>query len=505
LSFIFLTRLDINMPQTDDDTILEESLDPQDWEAFRRVAHTALDEAVDYIRDVRQRPVWRPVPEAVKQRLREPMPQAPQAVEKTYGEFRDLILPYATGNIHPRFWGWVHGSGLATGIISAMLGAAMNSNCGGRDHGALYVERQVIEWCRQMVGYPNAATGLLVSGTSMAAVIGLAVARNARAGYDVRARGIGCSSEVLVTYASSEVHGSMVKALELLGLGRDSFHAVPVDETFAIDLVALRRAIQEDRRAGRQPFCIVGCAGTVNTGGTDDLAALAEICREEGLWFHVDAAFGALCGLSEVLRPLLHGIEKSDSVAFDFHKWMHVEYDAGCVLVRDGRLHSEAFATQPDYLQHSDRALAGGGEWFNDLGPELSRSFRALKIWFALKTYGATGFAQVVENNCRQAKYLASLVKANQPLELLAEPTLNIVCFRHHAPGLSEKELDQLNRDIVADLQERGIAAPSTTRIKGKLSIRVAITNHRSRREDFDLLVESVIAIAEERVGSQAV
>ena len=482
------------------DTLLDESLDPQDWEAFRQVAHSALDEAIDYLKDVRQRPVWQPVPEDVKGRLHEPFPVAPQGIEKTYRDFRELVLPYPTGNIHPRFWGWVHGTGLATGIISEALGAAMNANCGGRDHGALYVERRVIDWCREIVGYPEQSSGILVSGTSMGSIIGLAVARNARAGCDVRAEGIGGAPKSLVTYASSEAHSSVAKALELLGLGHDSLRKIPVDERFAIDPVELRRAIQKDRQAGREPFCVIGCAGTVNTGAIDDLTILAEICQSERLWFHVDAAFGALCTLSDALRPLLRGIDRSDSISFDFHKWMYVQYDAGCVLVRDGELHKKAFATRPDYLQHSDRGLAGGGEWFTDLGPELSRSFRALKIWFALKEHGTRRFGEMIEKNCHQARYLAQLVEANPKLELLVEPTLNIVCFRHRAAELDATALDRLNRDIVADLQERGIAAPSTTRVSGKLAIRVAITNHRSRREDFDLLVASVIAIAEERI-----
>jgi len=334
-------------------------------------------------------------------------------------------------------------------------------------------------------------------------VIGLAVARNARAGCDVRAEGIAGAPKPLVTYASSEAHSSIAKALELLGLGRNSLRKIPVDAKFAIDCGALKQAIQEDRRAGNQPFCVVGCSGTVNTGGMDDLNTLADICRSEGLWFHVDAAFGALCGLSDSLRTLIRGIERSDSVSFDFHKWMYVQYDAGCVLVRDGQFHKQAFATRPDYLQHSDRGLAGGGEWFTDLGPELSRSFRALKIWFALKDHGTSGLGSMVEKNCRQAQYLAKLVEANPLFELLVRPTLNVVCFRYRATDLSAAELDQINRDIVADLQERGIAAPSTTRINGKLAIRVAITNHRSKREDFDLLIRSVLLLASERVGSR--
>ncbi len=490
----------------DPDTLLDESLDPRDWEAFRSLAHSALDDAIDYLRDVHHRPVWQSVPETVRQHLNEPLPVAPQGIENTYRDFRELILPYPTGNIHPRFWGWVHGTGLATGIISEMMKAAMNSNCGGRDHGALYVERQVIDWCRQIVGYPDSARGLVVSGTSMGSIIGLAVARNARAGYDVRAEGIGgAQTKSLITYASSEAHSSVAKALELLGLGHNSLHKIPVDKKFAINPVALRQAIQQDRQEGREPFCVVGCAGTVNTGAIDNLTTLAEICQSERLWFHVDGAFGALCALSGSLRPLIEGIELSDSISFDFHKWMYVQYDAGCVLVRNGELHKKAFATRPDYLQHSDRGLAGGGEWFTDFGPELSRSFRALKVWFALKEHGTEKFGAMIEKNYRQARYLAELVEVEPSLELLAPPTLNIVCFRYHIAGASEEELDRLNRDIVADLHAGGIAAPSTTRVNGKLAIRVAITNHRSRMRDFDLLVDSIITIANERVGLRAV
>jgi glutamate/tyrosine decarboxylase-like PLP-dependent enzyme len=490
------------MPDNHDESWLDDSLDPPDWEAFRQMAHLALDEAIDYVRDVRHRPVWQPVPEAAKQQLSRCLPRSGEGMLATYNQFRELVLPYPSGNIHPRFWGWVHGTGLASGIVSEMLAAAMNCNCGGRDHAALYVERQVVEWCRQMLGYPQGTSGVLVSGTSMGTIIGLAVARNARAGCNVRAEGLAAAPKRLITYASCEAHSSVVKALELLGLGHNSLRKIPVDDKFAIDLTALQRAIDEDRGAGYQPFCVVGCAGTVNTGGLDDLAALAKICAAEGLWFHADAAFGAHCALSESLRPLIRGIELSDSVAFDFHKWMYVQYDAGCVLVRNGELHKKTFATRPDYLQHLERGLAGGGEWFTDLGPELSRSFRALKIWFALKSYGADAFARMIEQNCRQAQYLAELVKADPLLELMAPPSLNIVCFRARPPHCPEKDLDRLNSEIVASLHERGIAAPSTTRIHDRLAIRVAITNHRSRREDFDVLIEAVRALASELVAT---
>ncbi len=487
------------MPETDKrGGAQNEDLDPQDWEAFRKLAHSVLDDAVDYLRDVRERPVWQAMPEAQKEELRESMPLAPQGMDTTYRNFQKLVLPYPTGNIHPRFWGWVHGTGLASGLISELMSAAMNSNCGGRDHAALYVERQVIKWCCEIVQYPSDASGVLLSGTSMGNIVALTVARNAKAGCDVRNQGLADVPNKLVAYASTEVHNSIFKALELIGLGRSSLRRVPVNENFAIDLNALRQAIETDKKAGYQPFCVVGCAGTVNTGAIDDLTALAEICKSEGLWFHVDAAFGAHCGLSQSLGPRIRGIELSDSVAFDFHKWMYVQYDAGCVLVRNSELHKKAFAARPEYLQHSARGLAGGGEWFTDFGPELSRSFRALKVWFAFKTYGTSEFARMIEKNCHQADYLAKLVEEQPLLELLARPTLNIVCFRCYLADYQDEQLDRLNRSVVATLQERGVAAPSTTTIRGKIAIRVAITNHRSRADDFDLLVSSTVAIARE-------
>ncbi|MGH6902425.1 MAG: pyridoxal phosphate-dependent decarboxylase family protein, partial [Geminicoccaceae bacterium] len=305
-----------------------DSLDPADWEAFRDLAHRLLDDALDHLRAVPGRPAWQPVPEVVRRALAAPLPLEGQGAERTCREVRDLILPHPTGNCHPRFFGWVHGSGTAGGILAELVAAAMNANCGGRDHGAVYVERQVIEWCRQLFGFPDGAGGILVSGTSIATLIGLTVARNHLAGADVRAEGIGGAP--MVGYASAEAHGSVARAFEILGLGRGALRRLPVDEDYRIEPAALRRAIARDRADGAKPFCVIGTAGTVNTGAIDDLAALADLCAKEGLWLHVDGAFGALLALSENLKPRLAGIERADSLAFDFHKWLHVPYDAGC-------------------------------------------------------------------------------------------------------------------------------------------------------------------------------
>jgi aromatic-L-amino-acid/L-tryptophan decarboxylase len=476
----------------------EMSLDPDDWESFRASAHTALDDAIEFLRTVRERPVWQPLPERVRIALDSAVSVVGQDFDAVYQEFKDLILPYSIGNTHPRFFGWVHGTGQAGGIVAEMMAAAMNANCGGRDHAAIHLERVVLKWCKELFGLPARASGLLVSGTSMANLIALTVARNARDVRQIRTRGVG-ERPRLVAYASTEVHECVVKAMEILGLGADYLRKIPTDRHFRIDLQALRNCIADDRRSGLVPFSVIGTAGTVNTGAIDDLDELASLCTAEKMWFHVDGAFGALCVFSEELRPLVSGIGQADSIAFDFHKWMHVPYDAGCILVRDGDLHRSTFSARPSYLGELPRGLAGGEHWPCDFGPELSRGFRALKIWFALKEHGTRRFGQLIAQNCSQARYLAERICAEAELELLAPVSLNIVCFRYRAPEIDERGLDCLNENLVQDLQESGVAAPSTTRIRGRLAIRVNITNHRCRRADLDLLVSTVLAAGRKR------
>jgi aromatic-L-amino-acid/L-tryptophan decarboxylase len=284
----------------------------------------------------------------------------------------------------------VHGTGLAGGIVSEMLAAAMNANCGGRDHGAIYVERAVLDWFKVLFGLPESSSGLLVSGTSMANLIAMAVARNARAAGQMRINGISEYPRQLVAYASTEIHECVVKAMEMLGIGARYLRKIPTDDQFRMDLRALRKSIVDDRNSGLEPFCIVGTAGTVNTGAIDDLDELANLSTAENIWFHADGAFGGSCVLSDALRPRLKGIERADSIAFDFPKWMHVPYDAGCVLVRHGDLHRSAFSMRPPYLGELPRGLAGGAHWPCDLGLELSRGFRALKVWFAIKQHGTS-------------------------------------------------------------------------------------------------------------------
>jgi glutamate/tyrosine decarboxylase-like PLP-dependent enzyme len=490
------------------DELAVASLDPSDWQGFRRLCHTMVDRALDTMMAKRSQPVWQPVPAAIKQQIAEPLPRDEQGAEKACEDFTRLIEPYATGNTHPRFFGWVHGAGTPIGALAEFLAAAMNANVGGRDHGAVYVERQVIEWCRQIFGFPTDTSGVLVSGTSMATLIGLTVARNSKAGHDVRVEGLGGAGGLLVAYASSEVHGAVPKVLEILGLGRNSLRLIPVDADYRMKMAALREAVERDRRAGLTPFCVIGTAGTVNSGATDPLAEMADFCAAENLWFHVDGAFGAFAILAEPAAADLAGMERADSLAFDFHKWLHVPYDAGCVLIRQGALHQQAFAGRPAYLAPVEHGLAAGAPWFCDYGPELSRGFRALKVWFTIKSHGVRRLGRQIARNCALARSLAEQVKAQPAFQLLAPVPLNIVCLRYVGALRQPAVIDAVNKAIVADLQESGVAAPSTTRIGGALAIRVCICNHRTREADIAMFLQTALArgrAQEALIGGEAV
>jgi glutamate/tyrosine decarboxylase-like PLP-dependent enzyme len=479
---------------------IEENLDPADWSEFERLARRVLFDTVEYVKTVREAPVWRPVPTEIKDRLAEPLSSHSTKLEEVYELFRELILPYATGNTHPRFLGWVHGAGQASGLLAEMLAAAMNCNCGGREHAAIYVEQAVLSWCKDIFGFPKNSSGLLVSGTSMAQLIALTVARDRQAGWDVRKDGVNCGPTLQI-YTSCEAHESVLRAAQVSGIGTRGVTLVDVDSEYRIDCGALRRQIQEDRIQGRRPVCVVGNAGTVNTGAIDDLAALAAICQEHGLWFHVDGAFAALIALSSELRGRLAGIEQADSLAFDFHKWLSVPYSAGCVLIRDAAAHQKSFRITPPYLSSTARGLASAPLWFCDYGPELSRGFIALKVWFALKEHGTEKLGRVIAQNVEQSEYLRELVR-REPNLCLTAGDLNITCFRYEMAEVSAEESDNLNQEIVADLQEQGIAAPSTTRLHGRLMIRVNITNHRTRREDLDLLVKTIVHLGNTRAAN---
>jgi aromatic-L-amino-acid/L-tryptophan decarboxylase len=476
----------------------EKTLDPDDWDEVHRVFRRAAELCLDHTRDLREGPVWQPTPQAIKARFREPLPHKGQPLGDLLACFEEAILPYGTGNAHPRFWGWVHGSGNVAGVLGEMLAAFMNCNAGGRDHIATYVERQVVDWSKEIFAFPHSSSGILTTGTSMATLIALAVARDSKADADVQKYGVAAASP-LVGYASTEAHRSVAKAFDLLGLGTDALRLVPVDGDHRMRVDRLADLVEVDRARGCRPFVVIVSAGTANTGAIDDIERIAPVCRANDLWMHVDGAFGGLAVLTPGYRPQLAQIAQAESIAFDFHKWLHVPYDAGCVLVRDGHAHQRAFAARPDYLAGHAEGLAAGEPWYCDFGPELSRGFRALKVWFSLKAHGTERYGELIAQNCAQARYLGALVESHADFELLAKVSLNIVCVRFVAPGLADDELDTLNGQIVAELQTRGIAVTSTARICGKTAIRAAITNHRTTTKDLDLLLAEA-----QRVGQDA-
>src|SRR5712671_2152888 len=470
------------------------TLDPEDWQSFRAQGHRMLDDIIDYLENIRERPVWQPIPAAVRERFRAPVPTAPTDLAAVHDEFMHSILPYTVGNAHPGFMGWVHGGGNPAGMLAEMLAAGLNANLGGRDHVPIEVERQIVQWVRQIFGFPNAASGIFVTGTSMANLMAVLVARTSALGRSVRKRGIGDEGASLTAYTSKAAHGCITKAMDIAGFGSNALRAIEVDRFHRIDVAALRARIALDRNAGLKPFLVVGSAGTVDIGAIDDLKALSELCREEQLWFHVDGAYGALGILSPILAPRLAGIESADSIALDFHKWGQVPYDAGFLLVRDGDRHRDTFSAPAAYLRRETKGLAAGSAWPCDLGPDLSRGFRALKTWFTLKTYGTEKLGAIIARTCALAGYLETRILAEPQLELLAPVQLNIVCFRYRAA-----DANKVNGDIVIDIQESGIAAPSTTLIEGQLAIRAAIVNHRTDTCDIDALISAVLEFGARR------
>jgi aromatic-L-amino-acid decarboxylase len=466
-------------------------LDPSSFDEFRRHAHAMLDEVIDRLEHAGDGPVWRPMPDEVRAAFDAPLPMQASPLRDVHRELLQSVIPYGNGNTHPRFLGWVHGGGTAYGMLAEMIAGGMNANLGGRDHAPVEMERQVVRWMRQLFGFPASASGILLAGSSMANFVALLIAKTHRLGRATRERGLGEAQTRLVAYASRATHSCVRRAMEMSGLGADALRIVPVSAAQRMDVDALRSAIAADREAGHTPFLVVGTAGTVDIGAIDDLNRLADVAKDEHLWFHVDGAFGSLGVFSPELAPKLAGIERADSIACDFHKWAQVPYDAGFLLVRDEEAHRAAFASDAAYLTRETRGLAAGAPWMTDFGPDLSRGFRALKVWFTLKTIGIERLGAMMAETCRLARFLATRVSGEPELELLAPVELNIVCFR--AKHTAEDQADALNRAIVIDLQESGLAAPSTTRIDGKLAIRVAIVNHRCTERDLSLVVDGVL------------
>ena len=476
----------------------EPGFDPVDWQAFRDLAHRMLDDQLDFLIDLPAKSPWTAVPDAVRECFIGPVPHVGIGEEAAYEVFREAILPYTNGNRHPRFWGWVQGNGTPLAMMAEMLAAGMNPHCAGFDQASTHVESQLLRWLLEIFGFPDGGSGALVTGATMANLVGLLAARDAAVGESIRAEGLQVRRPLLCVYASRQVHGWLPRVAGVLGLGIACIRTIGVDAAHRIDLDQLRRAIAEDRSRGQQPFCVIGSAGTVNTGATDDLEGLARIAREESLWLHIDGAFGAWARISTTHAQVVRGLEQADSLAFDLHKWGWLPFEIACVLFRDAEAHRQPFEIEAEYLAGMERGVFAEGIPFTARSVELTRDFKALKAWLSFTAYGVERFAACVDNNLRHAEYLVELVAADPHLECLAPVPLNVVCFRFVDERLDEAALDTLNRELLFRLQETGEAVPSSTTIDGRFGLRVAVTNHRTRRGDIERLASAVARIGGE-------
>jgi glutamate/tyrosine decarboxylase-like PLP-dependent enzyme len=471
---------------------------PQPWTAdqIRRIGYHVVDLIAEHLTTLEDGPVFRPVPAGVAEALfSSAAPLDGAAPETILAEFREAVAPYPFGNGHPRFWGWVNSPPVVIGALAEALAAAMNPSCAGGNHAAIYIERQVLNWFKQMLGFPRDSMGLLVSGGSMASLTAFAVARHAMAGFDVRRAGLQGGDRTLVFYVSEEGHGCLRKAAELLGIGSDNVRTVAVDEHLRMRPDDLERRIAGDLAGGRVPVAVAASAGTVNTGAIDPLGDIARICRRHGVWFHIDGAYGAPAILARQYREELAAIALADSVALDPHKWLSVPVEAGLVLIKDAALMRDTFSLVPPYLR-TDGTPAGieGPPWFSEYGFQQTRGFRALKVWMALKQHGLDGYARMIEEHIDLARYLHGRVSSAPDLEAMAPAGLSIVCFRYSPPALraDAPRLDEINKALLQRIQLGGQAFLSSTVLRGAFVLRACIVNYRTRQNDLDFLVDLV-------------
>jgi aromatic-L-amino-acid/L-tryptophan decarboxylase len=474
---------------------------------IRRVGYLVVDLIADHLSTLPDEPVFQPVPAALARRfLATPAPASPLAPDEILRLFKETIEPYPFGNGHPRFWGWVNSPPAVMGVFADALAAAMNPSCAGGNHAAVYVERQVLAWFRDLLGFPESSMGLLVSGGSMATMTGLAVARHVKSGVDVRANGLRDAPRPFAFYLTSEGHSCARKAIELLGFGSATIRTIPTNAAFEMQIDALEQAIEDDRARDVQPIAVVATAGTTNTGAIDDLNRIADVCQRHGVWMHVDAAYGGPAILTNAYAARLAPLARADSIALDPHKWMFVPVEAGLVMVRDAATMRSAFSLVAPYLRtDGSTSGVGGPPWFSEYGFQQTRGFRALKVWMTLQQYGLSGMKAAIEENLDLAGYLADCVRAAPDFELMAPPGLSVVCFRF-VDESARDEISQatLNKRLLERLQLGGQAFLTSTELGGRFVLRACIVNHRSARGDVDRMLSAIRAIAGELADAAA-
>lgn len=469
------------------------------------MAQAATEWLVDYLVSVRERPVA-PATSAAELRdaLAEPVPAEGRDFASLLQAFREVVVPGTRHHGHPRFFGYVSAPGTAIAAIADLIASGLNANLPAwrSSPAPVELERLTIDWIRQLLGCPPGTGGLFLSGGSMANLTALAAARHRHCGPEVTARGMAAHGAPLRIYTSAQAHHSIHKSAALLGIGRDAVREIPVDGRFRMDTGELDRAIERDRAAGADPFCVVASAGTVVTGAVDPIAGTAAVARRHGLWLHVDACYGGFARLAPSTAGLFDGLAEADSIALDPHKWLYLPADCGCLLYRKPARARGAFALGADYtrVMQSEPAEAFA---FWDYGPELTRRFRALKVWMTLAFAGTRAIGEAVESNLDCARYAADLIEGSDDLELLAPVQLSIFCFRYRPPGTPDgPELDQLNERIMLALQQDGSSYLSNADIRGRFALRGCVLNYRTTRQDMRTLLDDVRRVATEVSGT---
>src|SRR3954470_23167425 len=431
-----------------------------DTEQFRTLGHRLIDQLADYLETLPRRPVTRDeTPSAIRDalHLNRPLPEAGRAPGPLLEQITRLLFDHSLFNAHPRFFGYITAPPAPIGILGDLIASALNPNVGAwaLSPAATEIEAQTIRWIASFIGYTPDCGGLLVSGGNMANIVCFMAARAAKAGWNVRERGVAGDGRRLRVYGSTETHTWLQKAADLSGIGTDAIRWIPTDADLRMDPAALRRQIEGDTAAGDVPCLAVGTAGSVSTGAVDPLPAIAEICRDLGAWFHVDGAYGGFAAAVAEAPEDLRALAAADSVAVDPHKWLYAPLEAGAVLVRDAEALRAAFSYHPPYYHFKERLTN-----YVDYGPQNSRGFRALKVWLALKQAGAAGYRQMIADDIRLSRAMAAAVSRHPELELIGQE-LSIATFRYVPPELrgrageaqAERALDAINRELLDRLQ----------------------------------------------------
>ena len=486
-------------------------LDPAGDE-IRRWGNAAVETIATYLESLRDRPVYpKTTARNIREKLDGTLPEKGADFERLLETFNKVIVAESRHNGHPRMFGYVQSPGSAIAAIADLLASALNANLTAwrSAPGGVEIERLTIDWIKQILGFKSDAGGLFVSGGSMANLAALATARRAKAPADLTSKGARSLPKTMRIYISEETHHSIAKAAVLLGLGQENVRSVSVEENFRIRIDDLITKITEDLEASYQPFCVVANAGTVGTGAFDPLAQVSDVADRFNLWLHVDASYGGFAALAPSTRSLFSALPKADSVALDPHKWLYLPIDCGCVLYRDAQAARATFAHQAEYTRvmekEPDEAFA-----FWDYGPELSRRFRALKVWMMLKAVGLRTLSKAIEKDLACARHLEQLVRTSEDFEMLAPIELSIFCFRHVPSGLKqarvnadeaerariEKELDAWNERLLIALQRDGSSYLSNGLFHGRFGLRGCVMNFRTTQRDMEILLEDLRRVA---------